>query len=69
MIKKFTKNVEEWAKKDSHIESVIIVGYYARGTNKDTSDIDLCVITSNKINMIENQDFTKTFGSIEKKAN
>ena len=67
MIEKFIKDIEEWAKKDLHIESVIVVGSYARGLNKETSDIDICIITSNKKTMIENQDFTKVFGSIEKK--
>ncbi|GAA0084898.1 hypothetical protein UT300007_13370 [Clostridium sp. CTA-7] len=67
MIENFLKDIEEWAKGDLHIESVIIVGSYARGTNKNTSDIDLCIITSNKETMIKNQDFTKIFGNIDKK--
>ena len=66
-IENFLKDVEEWAKGDLHIESVIVVGSYARGTNKNTSDIDLCIITSNKETMIKNQDFTKIFGNIDKK--
>lgn len=67
MIENFLKDVEEWAKGDLHIESVIVVGSYARGTNKNTSDIDLCIITSNKETMVKNQDFTKIFGNIDKK--
>lgn len=67
MFEKFIRNVEEWSKREPHIESVIVVGSYARGTNKDTSDIDLCIITSNKEAMVENQDFVKVFGDIEKK--
>ncbi|WP_411167812.1 nucleotidyltransferase domain-containing protein [Clostridium sp. MB05] len=66
-IENFLKDVEEWAKGDLHIESVIVVGSYACGTNKNTSDIDLCIITSNKETMVKNQDFTKIFGNIDKK--
>ena len=66
MIEQFIKAFEEWATKNTHIESVIIVGSYARGTNKDTSDIDLCIITTNKAEMVEKQDFIEYFGEIEK---
>ena len=38
-----------------HIESVIIVGSYARGTNKEDFDLDIVIITSSKPEMIENQ--------------
>ncbi|MEG0614062.1 MAG: nucleotidyltransferase domain-containing protein [Clostridium sp.] len=67
MIEKFLKEIEEWGKNDLYIQSVILVGSYARGTNKETSDIDICLITSNKETMIENQDFTKIFGHVERK--
>ena len=66
-LKKFIKDIEAWVEKDTHIESIIIVGSYARGTNKETSDIDLCIITTNKDEMIEKQDFVKIFGEFEKK--
>ncbi|WP_373263063.1 nucleotidyltransferase domain-containing protein [Hungatella hathewayi] len=33
MLKEFSKNTP-------HIESVIVVGSYARGTNRETSDLD-----------------------------
>ena len=48
------------------IDSVIIVGYYARSTYKETSDIDLVLITSNKKEMIKNQEFIKLFGDVNK---
>lgn len=67
MVKKFINKLKEFAINDSHIESIIIVGSYARGTNKETSDLDLCMIVTNKNKMIENSDFTKVFGEIDKK--
>ena len=59
--------IKEFAINDSCIQSVIIVGSYARGTNKATSDLDLCIITMNKSKMIENSNFVKAFGEFEKK--
>lgn len=66
MQKSFINKLKEFSINDKHIESVIIVGSYARGTNKETSDLDLCIITTNKIEMIKNPDFVKKFGSFYK---
>lgn len=67
MVKEFINKLKEFAINDSHIESIIIVGSYARGTNKETSDLDLCMIVTNKNKMIENSDFTKVFGEVDRK--
>lgn len=66
MLEKFLTELKEYAENTSHIESIIIVGSYARGTNKENSDLDIVVITSNKSGMIANQDFTKEFGEFYK---
>ena len=66
MQKSFINKLKEFSINDKHIESVIIVGSYARGTNKETSDLDLCIITTNKNEMIKNPDFVKKFGSFYK---
>ena len=63
----FYANLKTYAKNHPHIESVIIVGSYARGTNKEDSDLDLVIITSNKSEIILDQGFTKEFGEIDKK--
>ena len=39
MFDDFLNNLKEFAENTSHIESVIIVGSYARGTNKANSDL------------------------------
>lgn len=67
MLEQFIKALKEWAEKDKYIESVIIVGSYARGTNKNTSDLDIVIVTTNKSEMLEAQEFTEYFGEIENK--
>ncbi len=66
MFEDFFNELKEYARNTSHIESIIIVGSYARGTNKENSDLDIVIITSNKSGMIVNQDFIQDFGEVYK---
>ena len=66
MFEDFFNELKEYARNISHIESIFIVGSYARGTNKENSDLDIVIITSNKSEMVLNQDFTQEFGEIDK---
>lgn len=66
MFEDFLKKLKEYASNTLHIESIIVVGSYARGTNKENSDLDIVIVTSNKSNMIANQDFTQKFGEVYK---
>lgn len=66
MFEDFFYELKEYARNTSHIESIIIVGSYVRGTNKENSDLDIVIITSNKSGMIANQDFTKNLGKVYK---
>mgnify|MGYP001780637230 CR=1 FL=1 len=66
MVNNFINMLKEFSMNTPHIESVIVVGSYARGTNKETSDLDFCIITTNKNKMIDNPDFVKMFGTFEK---
>ena len=59
--------LRKWAADNDHIESIIIVGSYARGTSHAASDLDLVIITSEKAALTEHQDFTGYFGSVLKK--
>ena len=43
-----------------------MVGSYAKGTYIETSDIDLVIITSNKEEMLKNQEFINLFGDVNK---
>ncbi len=63
---KIFNELNEYAENTSYIESVLIVGSYDRGTNKENLDLDIVIITSNKLEMITNQDFTPNFGEVYK---
>lgn len=65
-MKKMLKDIKQWAENEKQVESIIVVGSYARGTYKKTSDIDLVIITSNKKEMLKNQNFIKVFGEVNK---
>ena len=67
MYEKFIEAVKQWAEENGKIESVIIVGSYARGTNTVTSDLDLVILTPCRDEMVENQAFTELFGEIAKR--
>jgi len=66
MFEEFISKLKEYAENTSHIESVLVVGSYARGTNKENSDLDIVIITSNKADMVTNQAFTQAFGEVKK---
>ena len=63
-VKNFIHKLKAYAENTSHIDSVIVVGSYARGTEKESSDIDIVIITSDKAEMITNQNFAKKFGKV-----
>lgn len=67
MIESFINDLKEFAANTSYIESIIIVGSYAKGTNKESSDLDIVIITPNKSEMVKNQDFVQNFGEVAKK--
>lgn len=67
MIKNFINALKDFSVNASYIESVIIVGSYARGTNKENSDLDIVIITPNKSKIVRNQDFVQNFGEVYKK--
>ena len=60
------KDIKKVAEKEKQIESIILVGSYAKETYKETSDIDLVIITSNKKDFLKNQKFIKMFGDVNK---
>lgn len=66
MFEKFFEELKVYASETSHIESIIIVGSFARGTNTESSDLDIVIITSNKSGMIADQGFIQEFGEVYK---
>lgn len=65
-LKGFLCELKTFSERDPRIESVIMVGSYARGTNREDSDLDLCIITADKGEMVKNPDFVKEFGIPDK---
>ena len=65
MLKEFINKLRDFSMNNAEIESVIIVGSYARGTNEKESDLDLCIITPAKNKMVETPDFVKEFGTVQ----
>lgn len=61
------KAIVEWVEKEPYIQALILVGSYAHGTNKETSDIDLCIITTRKEEIVEKPEFIEAFGRVQKK--
>lgn len=68
-MKDFIQAVKTYAQNDSHIKCALIVGSYARKTNKEDSDLDLIIITTNKQVMVKNPNFINTFGKVNKHQN
>ncbi|HIS50980.1 MAG TPA: nucleotidyltransferase domain-containing protein [Candidatus Gallacutalibacter pullistercoris] len=66
MQEELLESVKKWAEIAPEVESVILVGSCARGTNAADSDIDLVVITPNQEEMVQSQSFTKQFGTVLK---
>jgi predicted nucleotidyltransferase len=66
MFEDFFNELKEYARNIFHIESIFIVCSYERGTNKENSDLDIVIITSNKSDMIANHDFIQKFGEVYK---
>ena len=64
MMEDFISALKAFSENNSFIESVILVGSYARGTNQEDSDLDIVVITPNKAEMVANQDFVQNFGKV-----
>lgn len=66
MIYSLINKLRNYSLEKPNIESVILVGSYARGTSTENSDIDIVIITTDKVSMVENPAFTKEFGDVIK---
>ena len=62
----FIIRLREWATHELFIESIVLVGSYARGTQNSGSDIDLILVTSQKQFYIENTDVFSFYNNIQK---
>lgn len=62
-ISSFLNSVKQWANENEAIHSVILVGSYARGKEKEDSDVDLVIITSNP-DLYFKDNFAGNFGEV-----
>ena len=58
-----------WATARADIEGIALLGSYARGTATENSDVDLMILTSERVRYLENQDWLSLFGEIERSRN
>lgn len=58
------KMITEWGKKDPQVEAIVLVGSFARETNQPGSDIDVCIITDYKEELLNKLSFIHTFGPV-----
>lgn len=65
MIEEFLAKFRDFAENHPGIEGVVVVGSYARGTHRETSDLDLCIITAQKDEFVKHPDFVKSFGPFQ----
>lgn len=59
------KMITEWGKKNPQVEAIVLVGSFARKTNQPDSDIDVCIITDYKEELLNKSSFIYTFGHVK----
>lgn len=68
MIEQFLSAVVQWASAQLDIVAVALVGSYARGTARPTSDVDLVILTSCPQQYLQTTGWAATFGPTAKLA-
>lgn len=53
-----------WGRENRGIEAVLLVGSYARGENREDSDLDVVILAENRVELLENQEFIHKFGKV-----
>ena len=66
MVQNLLKEIKNWAYKNNDLDSLLLVGSYARNKEHQDSDIDLILMLNNPEKYINNIDWIKEFGEIEK---
>jgi len=66
MVQDLLKKIKNWAHKNNDLNSLLLVGSYARNEVHQDSDIDLVLIFNDPKKYINNLDWIKEFGEIER---
>ncbi|MFL0250304.1 nucleotidyltransferase domain-containing protein [Clostridium neuense] len=62
----FLDKVKKYAEENDMINAVVLVGSYARGEEKEDSDVDLTIISTTPKLLIEDAEFVNDFGKLIK---
>jgi len=65
-LEKFLSDLKIWAKSESSIVGVLLVGSYARKEASPNSDVDVVILTSEKHKLLSDTSWLKKFGKIRK---
>jgi len=63
-VKDFLDEFSQWARTQTDIEAVALVGSYARDDPKDDSDVDLIVLTTTPARYFRDQSWASLFGKV-----
>ena len=66
MLLNIIEALRQWAQEETSIESVILVGSWARGTNRPDSDMDLCILTARREGLLPENRFLSLFGKVRR---
>ena len=66
MLQNLLKEIKNWAHKNNDLDSLLLVGSYARNKARQDFDIDLVLIFNNPEKYVNNIGWIKEFGEIEK---
>ena len=66
MVQNLLKELKNWADKNNELDSLLLIGSYARNKAHQNSDIDLVLMLNNPEKYVNNLDWIKEFGEIEK---
>jgi len=65
-VSQFLKYISQWASIQSDIQALALVGSHASGTAKETSDVDLVIITDDPGQYLCNLLWIERFGTVHK---
>jgi uncharacterized protein len=63
-LNEFLNAVKQWGTETPSVQAIILIGSYARGTSKPDSDIDLCILSSQKQKLLSDTNWLSCFGTM-----
>lgn len=63
---RFLQNVRDWAGSKNDIRGILLVGSYARGTQRPDSDVDLVILAQSPDLYLKDPSFVRRFGAVER---